>query len=451
MPVFHALENASSEVLISVYLLDHREIVSLLMMLLEKGVSVTILLEGSPGGGVPDAEIRYMNALHEKGANVFIMKGNGVYKRYDLVHNQYAVIDSGRVIVTSENWREQSFNGNRGWGAVIDSRAYAEYMRNIFFADCDAARYDVFRLKELYQNIAPISVPAYKPKPPAQYASFSSYVRPVLSPDFSLDHLRYGMMNASSRIYTEQMSIQYAWTDTTIQSPLSWSLTAARNGADVRVLADVTFDADDGGANNYSVAAAINNWGDMQARTISGGDNFGLMHNKGVIIDDTVWISSINWTNAAFMNNREVAVEIHSKDVADYYAEYFLLDWGCEAEMRFSVSVKGNTAGEVILFDASSSSFPKGTVFGWDLDGDGIIERTGIMIAAVLPEGVHECMLTATDPSGSTYEYRFTVTVYPKGAGSAFYEPYIKYTPILAIMLMILVVTVIIRARGGRE
>jgi len=447
-PVFRALEKAKTEVLISVYLLDHREIVSLLMMLLSKGVTVVILLEGSPAGGVPDTEIRYMTALHEKGASIFIMKGNGVYKRYDLNHSKYAVIDSGTTVITSENWREGSFNGNRGWGAVVDDREYSEYMRKIFLADCDPSRYDVFPLKEIYPSAAPISVPSYNMRTGQDHEAFPASVRPVLSPDFSFEHLKKEMLSASDRIYAEQMSIQYAWTDISMQSPVSWSLTAAGNGVDVRILADVTFDTDNGGANNYTAVSVINGTNGLQARTINGSDTFGLTHNKGVIIDDTVWVSSINWSNAAFTNNREVAVQISSKDVADYFASYFLLDWGDDAEMHLIVDVRGGVAGEATVLDASSSSFPAGTMFGWDLNGDGIVDRTGIKIAAALPEGTHCCALIATDGSGVMYVYEFTVTVHSKDNNSDLFEPYIKYAPILAIMLAIFAAAVIRRMRG---
>jgi hypothetical protein len=216
-------------------------------------------------------------------------------------------------------------------------------------------------------------------------------------------------------------------------------------------LADVTFDRESDAVSNYATVSMINDMEGMSARTISGGDNFGLMHNKGVIIDDTAWVSSINWSNAAFMNNREAAVEIRSKDVADYFAGYFLLDWGEDADMRLSVIVNGGTAGEAVILDASSSSFPKGTIFGWDLDGDGIIERTGIKIAVLLPEGVNQCILIATDPSGNSYVYEFTVTMHPKDDGIEFFEPYIKYAPILVIMLLILLVSVAVRMKGRSQ
>ena len=448
-PLFNALENAQNEVLISMYILDHKEIVSLLVMLLERGVSVTILLEGSPVGGVPDTELRYMNLLCGKGADVYMIKSNNGYKRYDLVHNKYAVIDSSTVVVTSENWREGSFNGNRGWGALIESEAYAEYMKRIFIEDSGIERHDVFTLGSLYSAISPITVAQYRMKENQSYAKYEATVKPVLSPDFSFEYLKREITNASYRVYSQQMSIQYAWTDVTSSSPVSWSLTAAGNGADVRILADVTFDDLDSSSWNGMTISLINDMEGIQARVMNN-DGFSLTHNKGVIIDDTVWISSINWTNAAFMNNREVAVAVMSYEVAEYYASYFLADWGCDADTGITVSVRGGIAGEPVVLDASSSSYPYGSLFEWDLDGDGRADRTGVKIAAMFAEGVHECILYVTEPSGIIHAYEFTVITAPK-SGTDVLGPYIKYAPILAVMLLILVIAAAARIREGRR
>jgi hypothetical protein len=258
------------------------------------------------------------------------------------------------------------------------------------------------------------------------------------------------MLYASERIYAEQMSIQYAWTDTTTASPLSWSLTASENSVDVRILADVTFaDADGGGRDNYTVISLLGDIG-VDARTISGTENFGLTHNKGVIIDDTVWISSINWTNAAFHNNREFAVVIYSKEVSDVFASYFIADWGPEVFVDIVIDVKGSTAGEPVVLDASSSTYPKGTVFEWNIVEDGSI-RKGIKIATLLPEGDNECLLVVMLPSGDSYAYDFIVTIYPKEDENTFIRPYVKYAPLFAVMLIILAAAITKRMRGKKN
>lgn len=52
--------------------------------------------------------------------------------------------------------------------------------------------------------------------------------------------------------------------------------------------------------------------------------NLEKIHNKGVIADNKVLISSINWSSNSPTNNREAGVIIENADVANFYKEVFL-------------------------------------------------------------------------------------------------------------------------------
>lgn len=57
-------------------------------------------------------------------------------------------------------------------------------------------------------------------------------------------------------------------------------------------------------------------------------DKLKALHNKGMIVDGCkTLISSINWVENSFKNNREVAVMVHNSRVADYYSKLFEIDW----------------------------------------------------------------------------------------------------------------------------
>ena len=56
-------------------------------------------------------------------------------------------------------------------------------------------------------------------------------------------------------------------------------------------------------------------------------DNFIHCHNKGVIADDHVVVSSTNWSENSVRRAREAGVEMHSKDLAQYFAVVFEDDW----------------------------------------------------------------------------------------------------------------------------
>jgi phosphatidylserine/phosphatidylglycerophosphate/cardiolipin synthase-like enzyme len=52
------------------------------------------------------------------------------------------------------------------------------------------------------------------------------------------------------------------------------------------------------------------------------------VHNKGMVADGSrVFVSSINGTENAIMNNREVAVSVVSPDAAQYFGKVFDTDW----------------------------------------------------------------------------------------------------------------------------
>lgn len=57
-------------------------------------------------------------------------------------------------------------------------------------------------------------------------------------------------------------------------------------------------------------------------------NNLKTLHNKGLVADgETTLVSSVNWSANSIRNNREAAVLVTNKRVADYYQTLFLKDW----------------------------------------------------------------------------------------------------------------------------
>ena len=122
-------------------------------------------------------------------------------------------------------------------------------------------------------------------------------------------------------------------------------LAAAKRGVKVRVLLndDNSF-GDDGGNSspveknittvNYLNAEAQKAALPLQAATFDYKKiEVGYVHNKGMVADGSrVFVSSINGTENAIMNNREVAVNVTSTDAAKYYADVFNLDWSLSSK-----------------------------------------------------------------------------------------------------------------------
>jgi hypothetical protein len=54
---------------------------------------------------------------------------------------------------------------------------------------------------------------------------------------------------------------------------------------------------------------------------------FGKIHAKGLVVDDTAVVGSMNWNDNSARHNREVALALHGEAVAAYYARVFAADW----------------------------------------------------------------------------------------------------------------------------
>jgi phosphatidylserine/phosphatidylglycerophosphate/cardiolipin synthase-like enzyme len=415
--IYNALESAREEVLISIYQLTSRETAALLCLLAGSGVSVNVLLEGSPLGGreIVNTERMMMKNLVDCGGTVrFINDPNSgdnrdYGSRFTYVHSKYAVIDGKTTIITSENWTESNMGageGNRGWGAVLESEDCASYMRDIFFNDSSNAFGDCRDLLELYPQQAGFEGSMAYSDPALIYdGSYESItfrdcrVTPVLSPDNSYGRLRSMIEGSEVRVFAQQMDLSDSYMGLSEESPASWMVDAASRGVDGRLILDITNDT----GSEYAEIGLINTTTGLKAAGISGGEGFRLTHNKGVIVDDSVWIGSVNWTNTSFFHNREVAVIVDSPGVTDFFSSHFMEDW--DDNYAFGkINLEILCSGDRLPSDFGSfevSIYPKGdyTIL-WDIYGDGNHIRSSA-IAKISYEGLepgrHTLIVTVTD------------------------------------------------------
>lgn len=398
IPVLQALGSARGEVLISMYMLSSPLVVSLLCELetrTECHVDVTVLLEGDVLGTDIASELSLMRNLVESGGEVFLINDqvSGNRERYSYVHAKYAVIDSETVIITSENWTSSNMSqgtGNRGWGAIIDSDGYAEYMREVFMEDSDIANNDVNRLLDYYPELRKYSGNLdYPGHGDHKTRTYRAEVIPAISPDTSFDTLRYFMERAEYRIYSEQLDIGSSYSNTISDSPVGWMADAASRGVDAKLILDLSMDSGASGTVDL-----INSTSGIEAIGKDGGNGYEIIHNKGVIIDDSVWLGSVNWTEGSFMKNREAAVMIFSSAVSGFFADSFMEDWGVNEytlaqDFTITVSPDGPSANGVIVLRVNG---PEGLTYVWDAFG---MKRTSNIPIAVF-EGIHEGIYEVT-------------------------------------------------------
>ena len=423
------IQDAKESIRISIYTFDNKDVASAIKFALDNGVKVQLLLEGSPAGGIDSDEIRVLTSLWKSGAEIKFICSTDSYKRYQYVHSKYAIIDDDITIITSENWTDSAFSGNRGWGTVIRNEECASYLKRIFDSDfTDKGDLDDFR--DMYPTSIPYALKQYVPIDHG-FKSYIADVSPVICPDYSFKTLKRFILSTTERIYSQQLNVQFGWTESD-DNPLQWMRELGSKGMDARLLVDVTYDSpyDKEYEDGYGLYTMYQYDPDIDLRYFVS-DIPGLMHNKGMIVDDKVWIGSMNWTDNSIRSNREMSVIIHSKEVSDMFAE--LLDI---TDIEF---------GEYVTLDASDSSVPFGSEYSWNLDDDDEIERTGQTVEWRFYEDT-DCTLIITDVEGNVYTKGFHISLKEEilpsddpNDGFALKGP-LKYIPMILLIGGILII-----------
>ncbi|MBQ4414778.1 MAG: phospholipase [Methanomicrobium sp.] len=360
-----AVSSAKKTIDINVYELTNLDITDILEQRIAAGVKTRILLEGSPVGGLSPESIYAASRLSNAGADVkLVSTENGIYHTpYRFDHAKYMVIDGEKVLIASENFGNTGFpyadaaglsgRGNRGFGALIESAAVAEYFTEVFETDIrggwvtDWKDYAAANPQKIRGARAEESVGgANRGDIVFAPATFSGVtVTPVLSPDTSylIPEL---VSSAEKSLYIEQAYIT-KWS--TGKNPyLEAAIDAARRGVSVRVLLDsYRYNTEDDDDNDEMVdyingIAAKENL-DLKAALIDL-DRSGLLkiHNKCVIADrEKVLVSSVNWNENSPSYNREAGVILaggvgvsgngnyggQSGTIGEYYSKVFDRDW----------------------------------------------------------------------------------------------------------------------------
>jgi hypothetical protein len=149
--ILDEVSSARTDIRVCCYEISSVLVVRALLDALRRGVDVRVLVDGSPVGGMDEAECSCLSALSIAGAGVYRARGalsEGVVRHFGVMHAKYMVVDSARTLVLSENLVESGVPrdtvfGNRGWGAVVDSLALSSELARIFDEDSRTSRPDI--------------------------------------------------------------------------------------------------------------------------------------------------------------------------------------------------------------------------------------------------------------------------------------------------------------------
>lgn len=343
-----AITSAKESILLNVYEFTDPGFADLVCDAQRRGVRVSVLLEGGPVGGIPAEEFPVIYNLTQAGVLVRVMEGDSedhAPYRYD--HAKYLVIDNRTILLTTENFKEHSFpkagySGNRGYGVLLISPDLAGYFSDVFEDDWNGPG---IAKAEGRTGVGEEPV-VERYTPVFTTGTFSdAAVTPVFSPDTSM--LIVDMIQKSNkRVWIEQAYIT-DYPGNATNPFLESAIDAARRGADVRILLDGYYYNIEGEDDNDEMVTrlmtlAVRENIRLQARVLYP-ETAGLLkvHTKGVIADDQVLVSSMNWNENSACFNREAGVIIRSNEAASYFASVFLADWDGQ-----KVSDKTRTAPE---------------------------------------------------------------------------------------------------------
>ena len=355
------LGRARESIAIESYTFESGPLAQLLLDKLAAGVEVTLLLEGSPAGGMAAAQRWIAGQLHAAGGQVWFMHSNVAHTRYRYQHAKFILVDGRLALLGSENLNPSAMPaddkgdgtaGRRGVYLITDAPGVVDRLRAILAADLDPAHHlDLVGCDDLPELCAG----APPPDEPNWISYTVAFSRPlsvrgemafevVHSPENSLrthDSLLglLGRAGPGDSVSVEQFYEDRQWgpaggapeTDPNLR--LEAYLDAARRGARVRILLNAYLF---GGYENQNqeTAAYLRDRAraeglDLEVR-LANPTALGL-HNKMVLVQaggrGYLHVGSINGSEVSSKVNREVALQVQSDEAYQFLLALFEYDW----------------------------------------------------------------------------------------------------------------------------
>jgi phosphatidylserine/phosphatidylglycerophosphate/cardiolipin synthase-like enzyme len=364
-----AISAAQTSIRYEGYTFDNAELGQALAARAAAGVSVTVLLEGAPVGGVGDQDRWVCQQIENAGGQCWFLINDStatpvIHDRYAYQHAKFMVIDDRWLLTGSENLNYSSMpsddksdgtSGNRGIWLWTDAGGPISHAL-VFAHDLDPAQH-----RDLTRWSA--DDPKYGAPPPTFTVSYASggtaypvqFAQPfaytgtlffemVQSPDNALrdSDALLGMVaraGRGDRVLVEQLYEYKYWgptSSTPITDPnprLEAYIAAARRGAVVRLILDSAYNDPLDPRGNTATCAYVNAIATSESLDVQCvlGDPTGTgIHNKMVLVSagGQGWVhtGSINGSENSSKQNREMAVQVKSTEAYNYLLNVFRYD-----------------------------------------------------------------------------------------------------------------------------
>jgi phosphatidylserine/phosphatidylglycerophosphate/cardiolipin synthase-like enzyme len=360
--LFSLIDQAKKTIRLVGYQFNNKEVAEHLVAAVKRNVRVQVGIERNPGGSdMFDSDKEAQEILHKGGVEVlYYYKWDGdLSTAFNPVHSKYALFDDDTVLVDSGNWIGSNYStegtcGNREWGVIIQGNTdVAKLVKDLWDFDFGSGSAEVRPYNEKLDK--PLQPDTYDPGPCFPYkpvqpepltVQAKATVTRIVSPDNTMDQDQgfLGLIhNAKQELLINANYINLWWGAagdeqnlTKYPQPyLTELVEAARRGVTVKVILDrksvsLTAKRDNQYTVKYLNDLAKKENLKLEARLINmDGSGIGrTYHNKSMIVDGAVVISSINGSENSFRYARELALKIDEvPQLTDYYRSLFMHDW----------------------------------------------------------------------------------------------------------------------------
>lgn len=360
--LFKLVDEAEKSIRMTGYQFTNQELADRLIAAVKRGVRVQVALERNPGGSEPyDSDKEAHQKLHEGGVEIlYYHKWDGdLSTRVNPVHAKYAIFDDETTLVATGNWTGSVYTldpscGNREWmAAITGGPEVVKLFKEVWDFDFGSGHPEVRAYNaDLDRPLQPDTYDPgpcypYKPvKPQPLTVTGNVTLTRILSPDNTLDREQgfLGLLrSAKQELLISAAYINMWWGNSTDranlenypQPYLEEIVAAARRGVEIKVLLDRRNVRADSPRDNQNVVQYLNdlaakeNW-KLEARLVNM-DQSGIgrsYHNKSLIVDGAVVISSINGSENSFRYAREMAIKFEGlPEFTNYYRDLFMHDW----------------------------------------------------------------------------------------------------------------------------
>ncbi len=361
------IHQAQTSIQLASLTFEHLGLAEALATAAQRGVEVSVLLEGAPVGGLPDQE-KYICQHLEAASGACWFMGNDtaqrIFDRYRFMHAKYLVIDGRIAVISSENMSPNSMPdddkrdgtwGRRGVVLLTDAPEVVEHLATLFARDSDPARIDIFRWDAEHPTFGSPAI-GFIPKHESGGISYTvrypqaavfrgTWTMEILqSPENSL-RLNNGLLGligragAGDTVLVQQLSERPYWGTTTSNAAddpnlrLEAYVAAARRGATVKLLLDSFFTDESSAVRNTATCDYVNSIARSERLRLScllvNPTGLGI-HNKMVLVEidgrGYIHIGSLNGTELSNKGNREVALQVQSDQAYALLADLFVRD-----------------------------------------------------------------------------------------------------------------------------